>query len=123
MAHGGRVVKFIGDEVMFRSPTAADAGRLALDFVDLVRTNEHLPPLRVGLAFGEVLTREADYFGPVVNLAARIAKLAPLHGVVATAETAAALADDEAVEVDSLGAIEVAGLGAAVELAALSRRR
>lgn len=75
-AHRGRIVKFVGDEVMFRAPTLADACAAALDLVHRYRSNPVLPGLRAGIADGEVLMRDGDCFGPVVNLAARVAKSA-----------------------------------------------
>jgi adenylate cyclase len=122
-AGGGRVVKFIGDEVMFRADTADAACALAVDLVDSMRGDPLLPPLRVGLAFGEVLTREGDFYGPIVNLAARVAKLAPLHGVVATANTTDALGMRDNFTIHPLGAIEMSGLSEPVELASLSPRQ
>ncbi len=117
---GGRVVKFIGDEVMFRADTADTACAVAFALVDFVRTDALLPPLRVGIAYGEVLSREGDFYGPIVNLAARVTKLAPLHGVVATVGTTEALGAPSDVTIHRLGAIEMQGLAQPVELAALS---
>lgn len=121
-AKGGRVVKFIGDEVMFRADSADIACELAVDLVDAVRSDPLLPPLRVGVAFGEVLSREGDFYGPIVNLAARVTKLAPLHGVVVTLHTTDALQTRDAFTIHPLGAIEMHGLTDPVELAALSSR-
>ena len=119
-AGGGRVVKFIGDEVMFRADTADIACAAAFDLVEFVRTDPLLPPLRVGIAYGEVLSREGDFYGPIVNLAARVTKLAPLHGVVATVDTTDALKSPSDFRIHRLGAIEIQGLSEPVELAALA---
>lgn len=116
---GGRVVKFIGDEVMFRGDTADVACRAALDLVEAVRADPGLPPLRAGIAVGDVLVREGDFYGPIVNLAARVTKLAPLHGVVVTADTAAAIVDHDVIAVNALGAIEVHGFSEPVDLASI----
>ena len=35
-----------------------------------------LPEARAGLAYGSVIAREGDYYGPVVNLAHRLVELA-----------------------------------------------
>jgi adenylate cyclase len=121
-AGGGRVVKFIGDEVMFRADNADIACALAVDLVDAVRSDPLLPPLRVGLALGEVLSREGDFYGPVVNLAARVTKRAPLHGVVVTLHTTEALQTRDDFTIHPLGAIEMYGIADPVELAALSPR-
>ena len=120
---GGWVVKFIGDEVMFRADRADIACMIAMDLSELVRADPELPPLRVGVAYGEVLSREGDYYGPTVNLAARVLKLAPMNGVVATLNTAQALGNDSGIVTDSLGAIEMPGFSDPVELAALRRTR
>lgn len=80
--HGGRVVKLIGDEVMFVLPDPTDACRLALALTAAFADHAVVPPLRVGLATGEVLTRDGDYYGRVVNAASRLVELADPGGVV-----------------------------------------
>jgi adenylate cyclase len=72
---GGRVVKMIGDEVMFVVSEAADAARIGLDLADAYADDELLSDVRVGLALGPVLLRDGDYFGPTVNLAHRIVNI------------------------------------------------
>ena len=73
-ANGARVVKTIGDEVMYVGLTLeAVAASLALRDA---ATAEGLPALRIGLAAGPVIARDGDYFGPVVNLASRLTELA-----------------------------------------------
>ncbi len=76
-------------------------------------------PLRVGVSFGEVLTREGDFYGPVVNLAARITKLAPPNGLLTTMEATRTLTDPDRFTINSLGAIATRGLTQPVELATL----
>lgn len=68
---GSQVVKLIGDEVMFVSHDAATACRTATTLLNAFTADASFPPLRCGLAFGDVLTCDGDYYGPVVNLAAR----------------------------------------------------
>jgi adenylate cyclase len=73
-ANGARVVKTIGDEVMYVGLTLeAVAASLALRDA---ATAAGLPPLRIGLAAGPVISRDGDYFGPLVNLASRLSELA-----------------------------------------------
>ncbi len=67
--HGARVVKHIGDEVMFVSLDPVAAGRLALALV--AELGIDAAP-RGGLCAGEVLTRHGDHYGAVVNLASRL---------------------------------------------------
>ena len=72
---GGRVVKVIGDEVMFTAPTAASAAEAGMALIEAFSQgaagDAPARPLRVGLAWGPVLTRGGDIFGSVVNLASR----------------------------------------------------
>lgn len=69
---GGRVVKMIGDEVMFTVEQASPAVEIALDLAAAYHDDDSLSEVRVGLAVGPVLEREADCYGPVVNRASRI---------------------------------------------------
>ncbi len=68
----GRIVKTVGDEVLFVTEHPADAAAIALGLRDRVRDEEPLPPLRIGVAHGLVLTRYGDVYGEVVNIAARL---------------------------------------------------
>ena len=89
---GGRVVKMIGDEVMFVVESVADAARIGLDLADAYADDELLSDVRVGLAVGPVLLREGDYFGPTVNLAHRIVNIGNPGTVLVSDEFQAALA-------------------------------
>ena len=84
---GGRVVKLIGDEAMF---AFADL-RVAIETcLDLIEATEE--PVRAGLAFGDVIAMHGDYFGPTVNLAARLVAIgAP--STLLTSESARRAAD------------------------------
>jgi class 3 adenylate cyclase len=84
-ASGANVAKRIGDAVMFVTNAPGVACALALDLLEACAT-AGLPKLRVGLAFGEVMVRQGDFYGPTVNLAARLAS---------SAEAGTALADRE----------------------------
>jgi adenylate cyclase len=90
---GGRVVKMIGDEVMFVVDSAADAARIGLDLADAYADDELLSDVRVGLALGPVLLREGDYFGTTVNLAHRIVNIGNPGTVLISEEFRAALLD------------------------------
>jgi adenylate cyclase len=80
VAQGARVVKTIGDEVMFVGlPPAVLASALSLRKAVAA---EGLPPVRVGVAAGPVIAREGDFYGPVVNLASRLTAIAPANRVL-----------------------------------------
>ena len=87
-ANHGRVVKLIGDEVMFVAVDPTAACEIALTIVERVADDASVTP-RGGLAFGELIFRGGDYFGPLVNLAARLAELAVPNELLVTPEVAA----------------------------------
>jgi adenylate cyclase len=93
---GGRVVKTIGDEVMFSVASPKAAAEIALALSEGTRASDELSDVRVGMALGPVIDREADLFGPVVNLASRITVIALPGSVVVDAELAERLAGDPA---------------------------
>jgi adenylate cyclase len=92
--HGGRVVKHIGDEVMFVIDEPAAACRLALAIADRFSVGAGVPPVRVALATGQVLTRDGDYYGRVVNAASRLVELAEPSGVVVSENVQQAVGDE-----------------------------
>jgi adenylate cyclase len=89
---GGRIVKMIGDEVMFVSSGMEEAVDIALRLVHDFAEDESVPPARAGLAWGSVLAHGGDYFGPVVNLAARMVDVARPSTVVVSHDIHDALA-------------------------------
>ncbi|HEU4363529.1 MAG TPA: adenylate/guanylate cyclase domain-containing protein, partial [Mycobacterium sp.] len=81
---GGRVVKFIGDSVMWVSATPEALVSTAVDLVDHPKARQAGLRVRAGLAYGEILAINGDYFGTPVNLAARfVAAAAPGQILVA----------------------------------------
>jgi adenylate cyclase len=106
---GGRVVKSLGDAVLFTSLEPGPAAGVALELTQVVEAHPVLTSLRSALATGEVLGRDGDYYGPVVNLAARIVKEARPGTVVS----------DRAIDgftSTPLGAPDLRGVGGPVEL-------
>jgi adenylate cyclase len=93
VAAGGRVVKLIGDEIMFTHPNVSAAASIAEQILTFLRRHGTLTLGRCGLAYGTVLTRDGDCFGPTVNLAARLATAANSDEVLVEAATAAQLDD------------------------------
>ncbi|MEY2568350.1 MAG: adenylate cyclase [Actinomycetota bacterium] len=110
-AGGGRVVKMIGDEVMFVTGDVTAAARIALSLSDAYGGDEQLSDVRVGLACGPVLAREGDYYGPVVNLASRIVNIARPGSVLISAEVVEGLADESAFQCRSLRSRYLKDLG------------
>lgn len=88
---GGRLVKLIGDEVMYVTDSPAALVQATVELLEAFSGRDGLPPLRAGLGWGPVLARDGDYFGPVVNLASRAAKLARSRLALVTPEICAAV--------------------------------
>ncbi|MEE1616863.1 adenylate/guanylate cyclase domain-containing protein [Brachybacterium sp. J153] len=88
---GGRVVKTVGDEIMFLADTPEDGAQIAMSLAEVLSAEVGLPPVRVGMAWGSMFSRYGDVFGPKVNLAARLEAVARPGGVMVDAETAAAI--------------------------------
>jgi class 3 adenylate cyclase len=92
-ADGGRVVKFIGDAVMWVSPTPGQLAKAARDLVDHPRAREANLQVRAGLAYGPMLALDGDYFGNPVNLAARLVAAAQPGQILASGELFEGLGD------------------------------
>ena len=91
VALGGRVVKMIGDEVMFVVPTATGAASIGLSLAEAYAGDELLSDVRVALAIGPVLVQDGDFYGPVVNLASRLVGVANPGTVLVSDEFRVAL--------------------------------
>ncbi|MDR3655486.1 MAG: adenylate/guanylate cyclase domain-containing protein [Mycobacterium sp.] len=85
-ADGGRVVKFIGDAVMWVCSSPERLAKAAVDLVSHPRAHEEGLQVRAGLAYGTVLAINGDYFGVPVNLAARLVAAAAPGQILAAAE-------------------------------------
>lgn len=107
---GVKMVKVIGDAVMFVSPEPVDVLETGLAIVRDADDDSVLPDARGGLATGPTLPVAGDYFGRPVNLAARLTSLARPSTVVVTQEFRDALPDGYA-SVRSLGPRRLKGLG------------
>lgn len=107
--HRARVIKTIGDEVMFAAEDPAAAAALALELQERVKSEQRLPRLRIGLARGEVLDRYGDLYGPVVNIASRLTGIARPGTVLADQELADALAGSDRFHLRRLRSTSVRG--------------
>ncbi|GAT65107.1 adenylate/guanylate cyclase domain-containing protein [Planomonospora sp. ID91781] len=108
-AHGGRLVKTIGDEVLFTAAEPATAAEIALELGEAVRREG--PDVRVGLAYGPVLPMMGDVFGTTVNLAARLTAIARPGSVVADEALAGAVEGTAGIEVRRIRRRPARGLG------------
>lgn len=86
--HGGRVVKTIGDAVMFVASDVRQAADISCGLIEGCSKRKELLPVRASMVRGNVVSRSGDIFGPPVNLAARICDIAPTGNVYVDASTA-----------------------------------
>ena len=108
---GGRLVKTIGDEVMFVAEDPEIALHIALELTDRTRQDEVLPRARAGMARGPALAREGDYYGAVVNLAHRLVEIARPESVIVSAELAHALMGRDVFAFQRLRSRRIRGIG------------
>jgi adenylate cyclase len=99
---GGRVVKFIGDEVMWVTSTPELLVKVAVDLVEHPRAREAGLQVRAGLAYGSVLGLGGDYFGTSVNLAARLVAAAAPGQILAAVDVRDELPDWPAIPQEPL---------------------
>ncbi|MBB6118916.1 adenylate/guanylate cyclase domain-containing protein [Nocardiopsis algeriensis] len=108
---GGRVVKTLGDEILYVADTAAAAADIALRLASGIETHVEVPDVRVGLASGPVLTLHGDVFGTTVNRSSRLTSFARPGTVLIDESLAESLADEEGLQVVKVRARHAHGLG------------
>jgi adenylate cyclase len=82
---GGRVVKMIGDEVMYTTVDAESACEIALGLLRTVGGHDAARP-RGGVTFGNVIAHGGDLYGVSVNRASRMADIAVPDEVLVDAD-------------------------------------
>ncbi|ASN51525.1 adenylate/guanylate cyclase domain-containing protein [Sinomonas sp. R1AF57] len=108
---GGRLVKTIGDEVLYIAETPVAGAQIALALAREFAEDEILPECRVAMVWGRVLSRLGDIYGPTVNLAARLTAIADPGQVLIDDITAKALGEDERFVLDPQAPQLVRGFG------------
>jgi adenylate cyclase len=118
--HGGRIIKSLGDSVLFVVADADSAIEVAEGIINVIGRDPKMPDVRVGLASGPVVPRLGDVFGPPVNMAARLTTVARRNRLIIDQRTADLLPVEE-YESRRLPARPVHGFGL-VEPVAVRRR-
>ena len=114
-AHRGRVVKLLGDGVMLRYPSIAEAVRSVGGLMAAIVEAE-LPGAHAGIAAGQLVVRDGDVYGNTVNLAARIAGQAQAGEILVDRDLTGRL-DNVGIRWVDVGEVRLKGLAAPVSLA------
>ncbi|GAA2718038.1 adenylate/guanylate cyclase domain-containing protein [Actinocorallia aurantiaca] len=110
-AHGARLVKTLGDEVLYAAADARVGVEIGMAISEAVREETEVPDVRVGMAYGPVLPLMGDIFGTTVNMASRLTSLARPGTLVADPALAAELEGDPDYELVRIVRRPVRGLG------------
>ncbi|MFC7405026.1 adenylate/guanylate cyclase domain-containing protein [Georgenia alba] len=121
--HGARVVKTIGDAILFVADDLAVGAEVASELIAALQAKENMLPVRASVVWGGVISRHGDVFGPTVNLASRLVDVAPAGSILMDAATAEALAATPAARRYTLVPREVAELQGLGQVAPIELRR
>ncbi|MGI9624052.1 MAG: ATP-binding protein, partial [Acidimicrobiales bacterium] len=105
---GGRVFKHTGDGICAVFDRVGSALEAALDAQQVMEL-----PVRMGIHVGEAEERDNDFFGPTLNVAARVADAAH-GGQIVVSATAQAMLDSDRHDLIDLGAHQLRGVSRAV---------
>lgn len=90
-SNGARVVKMVGDAVLYIADDLATGAKVVTEIVDSLHETPGMPDVRASLTWGGVVSRFGDIFGPTVNLASRLCSVAPVGGILIDRSTAEAV--------------------------------
>jgi adenylate cyclase len=85
--HCAEEIKTIGDALMLRCDDPSDAVRLGLRIVSDLEAVPGFPVARVGVHTGSAVTRDGDWYGTTVNVAARLCTAAGAGSVLVSEDT------------------------------------
>ncbi|MFT4569801.1 MAG: adenylate cyclase [Hyphomicrobiaceae bacterium] len=108
---GGRIIKTLGDEVMFSSDDPRAASETALALAEACHRDAIVPDVRVGMAIGSALSWEGDLYGDTVNLASRLVGVARPGTAIVSGELAALLGKEFEITALELRKVHLKGIG------------
>jgi adenylate cyclase len=123
LAEGARIIEEVGDELLIVAADARAAMMSAVRIRDSVGDEPRFPGVRIGIADGPVVERDGRYFGPALNLTARLAARAGANEIFCTAAVAEACRDLDGVAFRGLGALRFKNVPAPVDVFAVVSQR
>lgn len=109
-AHGGRLVKSLGDEVLFTATAPTVAAAIALQMVEKA-TRHYSPGIRIGLEYGDVVKHAGDVYGETVNLASRLTAIAQPNQILVGPGMFAEMTKLSRYRLESIGVVDIRGIG------------
>ena len=104
LTDGARIVEQVGDQLLIVADDARAAIMTAARLRAAAAEEPHFLAVRVGVADGPVVERDGRYFGPALNLTARLAARAACDEILCTVEVARACGDVDGLMFRDLGA-------------------
>ncbi|BBZ03292.1 adenylate/guanylate cyclase domain-containing protein [Mycolicibacterium chitae] len=105
-----RFVKAIGDAVMLVCPEPEPLLRALLDLAGAAEADAEFPRLRLGMSYGEAVSRAGDWFGGSVNLASRVTGAARPGAVLVAEQAQEAIGDVDGIRWSFVGARHLKGI-------------
>jgi adenylate cyclase len=119
-AHGGRIVKTMGDGALVEFSSAVDAVECAVAFQLAMPKHNEQQSSRVGLEFriginlGDVIIDGDDILGDGVNVAARLESMAPIGGVLVSDAVHAQVVGKIGIVFSEMGGLNLKNIAAPV---------
>ena len=113
---GVRLAERVGDQVLFVGGDPAAAMATALRLKDAVDREPLFLGVRIGIAVGAAIERDGRYFGPALNVAARVAAHARAGQILCTGPVAAAVKHASEVRCLALGPVRFKNVPDPVEI-------
>ena len=110
-SYGGRVIKSLGDEVLFVADDPTVGADIAIDLVEIIRRRPRIPGVRIGLEMGQVIKHAGDVFGDTVNLASRLTAMAEPSGILIGPLLADTVAGNSGYQLSPNPPVQIRGYG------------
>jgi len=108
-AHGGQIVKRMGDGYLVEFKSGTDAVNCAVAWQSGIITQEREgqsgPDIqfRIGINLGDIVSDDADIYGDGVNVAARLENLAPAGGICVSESVRNAVGSNTVIQFEDMG--------------------
>jgi len=113
--YNGKLVKEMGDGTLSHFPSSVDATNCSIELQNNLKKNTNLN-VRVGIHHGEVLFKDKDVYGDVVNIASRLETMSPAGGVLVSKNVYDELSNRKGYDGVSLGLQSLKGIGRLIEV-------